>query len=264
MASKYDHLTAHLNELGDEAGRITLSFPELASIIPDGLPPIAYRDRPWWANTMSSGQGRSWMTAGWRVASVDLQGRTVIFERADRSDLVTRAAQTIQTSNYRALQRFLTDIPMTQSQVALSLEDIERAARRELPATARHDRPWWANTKKSPQGNAWMTAGWRVEQVYLAREMIVFRRPNSDVAEMIRRNVKSLMSGRSRLDRPGAADLAQWIRTCRQLGWFFEATTLYENYLMTVDAMDTAEAAEIEEDYRVCKLELTRHQNVPK
>lgn len=78
--SKYDAL---VELLARRAAIVTLTFDEIAERVPGGLPPSAYVHRPWWANELrgSHVQARSWLSAGWWVESVDLDGRRVTFVR---------------------------------------------------------------------------------------------------------------------------------------------------------------------------------------
>jgi len=78
--AKYDALAHHLSQVdGDTA---ELDFAEVAEIV-DGLPPSAYAERSWWANTThrTNSHAPGWMAAGWRVAHVDLQAQRVGFRR---------------------------------------------------------------------------------------------------------------------------------------------------------------------------------------
>ena len=127
-----------------------------------------------------------------------------------------------------------------------------------LPATAFHDRPWWANTKRSPQGNAWMSAGWRLSAVHLEARVAVFRRRYEDPLRIIPRLVSDLLKGKAHVTRPGADCLADWIGFCRRVGWFFEGTVLFERIGLNGAALSEAEEARVEEDYAVCKRELVR------
>jgi hypothetical protein len=82
--AKYDGLADLLRRQQGE--HLHLTFEQLASVIPGGLPPSAYRHRTWWANE-ADGQhvhARVWTGAGWVVADVDLAGRAVTFRRAVR------------------------------------------------------------------------------------------------------------------------------------------------------------------------------------
>ena len=58
---------------------VDLSIDEVSGILGRPLTPSALRYREWWANTDRSPQGRGWLAANWKVASVDLVGRRVTF-----------------------------------------------------------------------------------------------------------------------------------------------------------------------------------------
>jgi hypothetical protein len=77
--SKYAKLAALLAASG--ANVVELTFAEVASVVPDGLPESAYRYRTWWtSNTDASAQSRhGWTRAGYRVSQVDLTNRVVTF-----------------------------------------------------------------------------------------------------------------------------------------------------------------------------------------
>jgi hypothetical protein len=64
---------------------------------------------------------------------------------------------------------------------AISFADIE-ALVGELPASARLQRPWWANSA-NVQARAWRDAGWRVQSVDQAGEQVVFARDNTRPAD---------------------------------------------------------------------------------
>jgi hypothetical protein len=78
MESKYAPLSNTLNGLG-AAGevRVEMMFSQLDHLV-GGLPASAYRHRPWWANSHNN-HAHSWLSAGWRVASVDLALQRVVF-----------------------------------------------------------------------------------------------------------------------------------------------------------------------------------------
>jgi hypothetical protein len=82
IVAKYDGLTGLLRR--QQGSELSMTFEQLASAVPGGLPPSAYRHRAWWANE-ADGQhvhARAWISAGWVVANVDLAGRVVTFRRA--------------------------------------------------------------------------------------------------------------------------------------------------------------------------------------
>lgn len=68
---------------------------------------------------------------------------------------------------YSPLREYLASAPDT---VTLSFAELEGILGDSLPASARSDRPWWANHKganKSSQSQAWQDAGFRVDAVKL-------------------------------------------------------------------------------------------------
>jgi hypothetical protein len=65
---------------GIEHRTVTLGFVDLEAVLGRGLPASARRHRPWWANS-GSAQARSWVSAGWNVAAVDLAAERVTFQR---------------------------------------------------------------------------------------------------------------------------------------------------------------------------------------
>lgn len=82
LVAKYDDLAELLRRQGGE--RVTLTFEQVASAVPDGLPPSAYRHRGWRANESNGPHvhAKAWWEAGWPVTTVDFAGRTATFSRA--------------------------------------------------------------------------------------------------------------------------------------------------------------------------------------
>jgi hypothetical protein len=83
-------------------------------------------------------------------------------------------------SQYNALGTWLQK--QRGDRVSVTFEDIEDQDKIgvKLPPTAREHRQWWAN-ERSPdsrhvQCRAWSEAGWKVEEVDLAAETVVFAR----------------------------------------------------------------------------------------
>jgi hypothetical protein len=79
--TKYDGLSDRLRDA--PVITLTLTFDEIADLVPAGLPASAYQRRPWWGNeqNLSHVQARAWLSAGWRVDDVSLTGRRVRFAR---------------------------------------------------------------------------------------------------------------------------------------------------------------------------------------
>lgn len=72
---KYDALGRRLATSGLE--RVRLTYAELDALC--GLPPTAYKDRPFWANTRRSNHAKSWLQEGYVVDEVSL-GNFVVFQ----------------------------------------------------------------------------------------------------------------------------------------------------------------------------------------
>ena len=80
--SKYDPLTKAL-ERSDRAS-VPMSFAEIERVLGFDLPRSARTYRPWWSNDgKSHSQARSWLTAGFRAAEVNLEGEEVVFLREE-------------------------------------------------------------------------------------------------------------------------------------------------------------------------------------
>jgi hypothetical protein len=76
--SKYDPLKSFLNTCGGAA--LTMSFAEVESLLGFELPWAATHFRQWWGNNASGhAQSRAWMSARYKVDTVDLEARTVHF-----------------------------------------------------------------------------------------------------------------------------------------------------------------------------------------
>lgn len=76
---------------------------------------------------------------------------------------------------YSKLSAYLNEIEAAAQQVRFS--DIEEMLGLPLPVSARHYHAWWSNdATPGRQSNAWMSVGWKTEQVDLAGERVTFRR----------------------------------------------------------------------------------------
>lgn len=96
VMGKYEQLQRHLGHLDSDL-RIRMTFEEVAQWVPGGLPSSAFRNPRWWGNepTANQAQAQAWIQSGWQVSGVDLDGRTVTFQRTDEAaagDAARRAA----------------------------------------------------------------------------------------------------------------------------------------------------------------------------
>ena len=93
--AKYDPLRLHLAQLSDIEW--TPSFTEIEEILGGSLPASATEHRTWWAN--SGGllvHQEAWLTAGWRVESVEISRRQVTFRRKGVGTPVERVRRAVQ------------------------------------------------------------------------------------------------------------------------------------------------------------------------
>jgi hypothetical protein len=84
MAGKYTPLENYLRGLPDSQREITLGFEQIEEILNNKLPSSAYEDQRWWEHETEGNHRntRSWSNAGWRVGSLDVNGKRVKFVRA--------------------------------------------------------------------------------------------------------------------------------------------------------------------------------------
>lgn len=82
MSEKYKPLEVFLGHSPAKIVEITLSFTQIEQILGSSLPPSAHNHRPWWANqsdTSNRPQAAAWLSAGWKVDSVNLEDEWVRF-----------------------------------------------------------------------------------------------------------------------------------------------------------------------------------------
>lgn len=79
---------------------------------------------------------------------------------------------------YQVLKDFLIMTPSCLPTITLSFQQIEVILCANLPSAARKHRPWWGNQKtgRRPQAEAWMKAGFKVDNVSLADTWVAFKR----------------------------------------------------------------------------------------
>ena len=252
MVSKYAPLSEYLLTLPQESERITLSFAEIETILHFSLPPSARTRVEWWANTETHSHGHAWLDVGWKTTNIDLHAERVSFFRISlRND---GAPQKIEERGhkYEPLFKFFSRLPSTQKQIALSFHQIEKILNSPLPRSAKERQEWWGNSEEGRlNSKTWLEAGWRTERVFLLAQIVVFHRRGDDALRRINRYVQFLLEGGHSLSHPSVETRLRWLRICRQIGWFFQGTVIYER--------GPALSAEAEEDYEECKRELSRY-----
>lgn len=76
LCGKYQNLYQTLISCNDQ--EITLTYPEIETLLGFKLPPSAYKYLPWWANDTTHSQAKAWLNANWKVVHVNL-GNSVKF-----------------------------------------------------------------------------------------------------------------------------------------------------------------------------------------
>src|SRR5579875_1376420 len=78
---KYDPLGDYLAGLADDKVRESMTFGQIAQLV-GPLPASARMHRAWWGNNDSNVEARAWLSAGWRVESLNQDAETVVFARS--------------------------------------------------------------------------------------------------------------------------------------------------------------------------------------
>lgn len=80
-------------------------------------------------------------------------------------------------SRYAPLAIWLQSQSSSRDRVQLTFQDVEEIIDAELPRSAREHRAWWANDPGGHvQSQQWLDAGWRVAQVNITEERVIFAR----------------------------------------------------------------------------------------
>lgn len=76
----------------------------------------------------------------------------------------------------------------------------------------------------------------------------------------IPRYVRGLLESSATIGHPDNRTLLNWIAFCRKIGWYFEGAVLFERGGLSLHSLDATERVDVEENYDVCKRELTRYR----
>jgi DNA-binding transcriptional regulator YiaG len=98
--SKYHPLHDYLRDRSTEGQvEVTLTFTQIEKVLGQTLPEGARIEAGWWGNRKrASAQAAAWMSAGFKVKSVSLEHKRVVFESASRkraSYIVRRDGDTV-------------------------------------------------------------------------------------------------------------------------------------------------------------------------
>jgi hypothetical protein len=79
MAGNYAPLENYLRGLPESQREVVLGFEQIEKILNDELPSSAYESRAWWDHEKEGNHvnARSWSNAGWKIESLDVNGKQV-------------------------------------------------------------------------------------------------------------------------------------------------------------------------------------------
>lgn len=154
---------------------------------------------------------------------------------------------------YFSLREVLRKVPAETEQVTLEFREIEKIVGDQLPKSARTYTAYWTNTS-SPNRlvKAIRDEGWEVEDVFLKAGIVVLRRKDTDPISGMTKYIHYIIENSPKVPKPNQDVLARWIRTCRQLGFYYQGKSLYEKGGLNPEGLSDRDAARVEEDYRVC------------
>ena len=76
---------------------------------------------------------------------------------------------------YIRLAAYLADQPPDIERLVMTVDDIEAIVGETLPRMARFP-SWWRNDQRRAHSRAWLTAGWKVDELTTAGAEVVFTR----------------------------------------------------------------------------------------
>jgi len=115
--SKYSPLREYLRRRGQFTNLVTLTFPKIEGIIKNDLPFGALRSENWWKNNETTSQGYAWTSAGWKVQSMDLKGRTVTFKKLVQEE--TAQAPRRKRRKIKKSQKPFTPVPVKPRRIRM-------------------------------------------------------------------------------------------------------------------------------------------------
>ncbi len=99
---------------------ITLTFTEIETLIGDTLPDSARTQKRWWGNRHKGAQASAWMNAGYVMAEVDLESKSVTFRKPGSGYKVQPVDNTVKW-NSDSIKALRDQMGLTQAQMAHEL-----------------------------------------------------------------------------------------------------------------------------------------------
>jgi hypothetical protein len=94
-------------------------------------------------------------------------------------------------TKYSPLSRYLLRRAKYATQVTLGFAEIEGIIGDNLPFGALRNRAWWSNTLHTSQGEAWLSVGWKVQNVDLTKRTVTLTRVTGKREEKSRKRRKT-------------------------------------------------------------------------
>lgn len=118
--SKYHPLFEHLRRSKQET--VELTFAEIEALMDSSLPTSAFNKKNWWSNRDGSGalQAGAWISAGYKIESVDLNQQVVKFRQFQASYSVQKKDGAIVWTQ-DAIKALRKHMALTQFEFALKL-----------------------------------------------------------------------------------------------------------------------------------------------
>jgi hypothetical protein len=86
---------------------------------------------------------------------------------------------------YIRLAAHLANQPTDLDRLVMTIEEIEGIVGEELPRMSRFP-SWWRNDERRAHSRAWLTAGWRVDEIFRSDAEVVFVRNVENGARRLR------------------------------------------------------------------------------
>ena len=82
------------------------------------------------------------------------------------------------SGKYTPFENYLPDLPVSQSEITLGFEQIERILNNKLPSSAYEDQRWWEHETEGNHRNtrAWSNACWRIKSLDVNAKRVKFAR----------------------------------------------------------------------------------------
>ncbi len=95
LQSKYQPLQEYLRHQGQT--EVTITIPEIETLIGDRLPATAHTHRAWWSNRRAGAvQAAAWMGVGYHAATVDLTQGRITFRKPQQVYMVEQQGKIIR------------------------------------------------------------------------------------------------------------------------------------------------------------------------